>query len=127
MRHFTAKERRMHRGLGVGVLVLGFLMGTVSAAFSAEQDKPEKEKSYYGTVIAIDPNAKTLKLVTNDGVMVDLAAEDKAAKHFDKIPLNSLIDVIVELREGAPPLVKSWKMAQAQSPCRIFDGKMCTP
>ena len=127
MRHFTAKERRMHRGLGVGVLVLGFLMGTVSVTFSAEQDKPEKEKSYYGTVIAIDPNAKTLKLVTNDGVMVDLVAEDKAAKHLDKIPLNSLIDVIVELREGAPPLVKSWKMAQAQSPCRIFDGKMCTP
>ena len=112
--------------LGVGVLVLGFLVGTVSAAVSAE-DKPEKEKSYYGTVIAIDPNAKTLKLVTNDGVMVDLVAEDKAAKHLDKIPLNSLIDVIVEMREGAPPLVKSWKMAQAQSPCRLFDGKMCTP
>ena len=112
--------------LGVGVLVLGFLVGTVSAAVSAE-DKPEKEKSYYGTVIAIDPNAKTLKLVTNDGVMVDLVAEDKAAKHLDKIPLNSLIDVIVEMREGAPPLVKSWKMAQAQSPCRLLDGKMCTP
>ena len=117
----------MNRRLGVGVLVLGFLMGTVSAAFSAEQDKPEKEKSYYGTVIAIDPTAKTLKLITNDGHMVDLAAEDKAAKHLDKIPLNSLIDVIVDMREGAPPLVKSWKMAQAQSPCRIFDGKMCTP
>ncbi len=113
--------------LGVGVLVLGFLIGTLSAALSAEQAKPEKEKSYYGTVIAIDPNAKTLKLVTNDGVMVDLVAEDKAAKHLDKIPLNSLIDVIVEMREGAPPLVKSWKMAQAQSPCRLFDGKMCTP
>ena len=117
----------MHRRLGVGVLVLGFLMGTMSAQISAEQPKSEKEKSYYGTAIAIDPNAKTLKLVTNDGVMVDLAAEDKAAKHLDKIPLNSLIDVIVEMREGAPPLVKSWKMAQAQSPCRIFDGKMCTP
>ena len=113
--------------LRVGVLVLGFMMGTTSAALSAEQDKSEKEKSYYGTAIAIDPSAKTLKLVTNDGVMVDLAAEDKAAKHLDKIPLNSLIDVIVEMREGAPPLVKSWKMAQAQSPCRIFDGKMCTP
>ena len=117
----------MRRRLGVGVLVLGFLIGTLSAALSAEQPKAEKEKSYYGTVIAIDPNAKTLKLVTNDGVMVDLAAEDKAAKHLDKIPLNSLIDVIVEMRQGAPPLVKSWKMAQAQSPCRLFDGKMCTP
>src|SRR4029077_14587914 len=105
----------------------GFLLGTISVPVSAEQDKPEKEKSYYGTVIAIDSNAKTVKLVTNDGVMVDLAAEDKAAKHLDKIPLNSLIDVIVEMRGGAPPLVKSWKLAQAKSPCRIFDGKMCTP
>ena len=113
--------------LGIGVMVLGFLVGTASAAVSAEQDKPEKEKSYYGTVIAIDPSAKTMKLITNDGQMVDLAAEDKAAKHLDKIPLNSLIDVIVEMRQGAPPLVKSWKMAQAQSPCRLFDGKMCTP
>ena len=117
----------MQTRLGVGVLVLGFLMGTMSPAVSAEQPQSEKEKSYYGTVIAIDSNAKTVKLVTNDGVMVDLAAEDKAAKHLDKIPLNSLIDVIVEMREGAPPLVKSWKMAQAKSPCRIFDGKMCTP
>jgi hypothetical protein len=117
----------MHRRLGVGVLVLGFLMGTMSVPVSAEQPTSEKEKSYYGTVIAIDSNTKTVKLVTNDGVMVDLAAEDKAAKHLDKIPLNSLIDVIVEMREGAPPLVKSWKMAQAKSPCRIFDGKMCTP
>jgi hypothetical protein len=113
--------------LGAGVLMLGFLMaGDIFAALSAE-DKSEKEKSYYGTVIAIDQNAKTLKLITNDGKMVDLAAEDKAAKHLDKIPLNSLIDVIVEMREGAPPLIKSWKMAQAQSPCRLFDGKMCTP
>src|SRR5207245_3449612 len=110
--------------LGIGVMVVGFLVGTASAAVSAEQDKPEKEKSYYGTVIAIDPNAKTLKLVTNDGVMVDLAAEDKAAKHLDKIPLNSLIDVIVEMREGATPLVKCWKMARAQYPCRIIVGMM---
>src|SRR6266516_848484 len=117
----------MNKILTVSLVVLGLVVGTTSIAFTEEQDKSEKEKSYYGTVIAIDPNAKTLKLVTNDGVMVDLVAEDKAAKHLDKIPLNSLIDVIVEMREGAPPLVKSWKMAQAQSPCRLFDGKMCTP
>jgi hypothetical protein len=112
---------------GIFLIALSLLMGTTFSAFTAEQEKTDKEKAYYGTVIAIDPSTKTLKLITNDGVMVDLAAEDKAAKHLDKIPLNSLIDVKVEMREGAPALVKSWKMAQAQSPCRIFDGRMCTP
>ncbi len=109
------------------LIVLSLLLGTTFSAFTAEQEKTDNEKAYYGTVIAIDPNAKTLKLITNDGVMVDLVAEDKAAKHLDKIPLNSLIDVKVEIRDRAPALVKSWKMAQAQSPCRVFDGKMCTP
>ncbi|HEY3196472.1 MAG TPA: hypothetical protein VGJ57_00540 [Nitrospirales bacterium] len=116
----------MNRIVGILISVV-FLAGTASSAFAAEQEKIDNEKAYYGTVIAIDPNAKTLKLITNDGVMVDLVAEDKAAKHLDKIPLNSLIDVKVEMRDGAPALVKSWKMAQAQSPCRVFDGRMCTP
>ena len=117
----------MNRILEVLLIALGLVAGTTSSAFTAEQEKTDNEKAYYGTVIAIDPKAKTLKLITNDGVMVDLMTDDRAAKHLDKIPLNSLIDVKVEMREGAPGLVKSWKMAQAQSPCRIFDGKMCTP
>ena len=116
----------MNRIVGILISVL-LVAGTGSNAFAAEQEKMDNEKAYYGTVIAIDPNAKTLKLITNDGVMIDLVAEDKAAKHLDKIPLNSLIDVIVEMRDRAPALVKSWKMAQAQSPCRVFDGKMCAP
>jgi hypothetical protein len=102
-----------------------FCAGITLTAFPAEDTS--KEKAIYGTVIAIDPAAKTLKLIGNDGVMLDVAAEDKAAKHLDKIPLNSLIDLMVEMRDGAPPLVKSWKMAQAKSPCRVFDGKMCVP
>jgi hypothetical protein len=103
------------------------LFGSVPMAMAAGEEKSEKEKAYYGTVVAMDQNAKTLKLVTNDGVMVDVVAEGKAAKHLDKIPPNSLIDIKVEMRDGAPPLIKSWKMAQAQSPCRVFDGSMCAP
>src|SRR5712691_8091701 len=95
------------------------------AVVSGPEEKPEKEKAYYGTVVAMDMQNGVMKLITNDGVMLDLAAEGKAAKHLDKIPLNTLIDIKVEMREGALPLIQSWKMAQAQSPCRIFDGKMC--
>ena len=117
----------MNRIIEILLVSLALVAGTTSSVFAGEQEKVDNEKAYYGTVIAIDPNTKTLKLITNDGVMVDLVAEDKAAKHLDKIPLNSLIDLKVEMRGSAPALVKSWKMAQAQSPCRIFDGKMCTP
>jgi hypothetical protein len=116
----------MTRILVVSLPAMVFCAGITVTAFPAEPEK-SNEKAYYGTVIAIDAEAKTLKLIGTDGVMLDLAAEDKAAKHLDKIPLNSLIDLMVEVREGAPPLVKSWKMAQAKSPCRVFDGKMCNP
>jgi hypothetical protein len=108
------------------LFVLSFSFAPFAPASGAEE-KTEKEKAYYGTIVAMDMNNGVMKLITNDGVMVDLAAEGKAAKHLDKIPLNTLIDIKVEMREGALPLIQSWKMAQAQSPCRIFDGKMCTP
>ncbi len=110
-------------------VLVAFLLsvGLPVTAISAEPEKSDKEKSYYGTVLAVNKDTKILKLIGNDGSMVDLAAEDKAAKHLDKIPLNSLIDITVEMRDGALPVIKSWKMAQAQSSCRIFDGKMCTP
>ncbi len=116
----------MTRILAVSLVAIVFCAGITLTAFPAEDLKPN-EKAVYGTVIAIDPEAKTLKLIGTDGVMLDVVAEDKAAKHLDKIPLNSLIDLIVEMRAGAPPVVKSWKMAQAKSPCRVFDGKMCNP
>jgi hypothetical protein len=116
----------MIRILAVSLAAIVLCAGITLTAFSAE-DVKSNEKAVYGTVIAIDPEAKTLKLIGTDGVMLDVAAEDKAAKYLDKIPLNSLIDLIVEMRDGAPPVVKSWKMAQAKSPCRVFDGKMCNP
>ena len=117
----------MNRIAGVVLVALGLLLGTTSIAFTADKEKSDKEKAYYGTIVAIDQNTKMLKLVTNDGVMVDMVAEGKAAKHLDKIPPNTLIDVNVEMRDGAAPLIKSWKMAQAQSSCRVFDGSMCAP
>ncbi len=101
--------------VAVSVLVCG--MPFASAA----------EKSYLGTVIAVDMEKKVMQVITNDGAIIDVVAEDKAAKHLDKIPLNSMIDITVDVPEKGRPTVKSWKMTQAKSPCRIFDGKMCTP
>jgi len=86
-----------------------------------------EEKTYFGTVIEVDNKNKVLKVVTTEGAMIEVAADAKAATHMDKIPLNSLIDLTVEIRTGAKPTIKSWKMAQAQSPCRVFDGSRCIP
>jgi hypothetical protein len=85
------------------------------------------DKTYLGTVIEIDQKANVLKVITNDGAMLEVLADGKAAKHLDKIPLNTMIDITVEVREGAKPLVKSWMMPSGKSPCRVFDGKMCAP
>ncbi len=86
-----------------------------------------EERTYLGTVLEVNLEAKTLRIISNDGVLLDVKADGKAAEHVGQIPLNSLIDLTVEIKAGAKPVIKSWKMAQAQSPCRIFDGSRCIP
>jgi hypothetical protein len=108
------------RHVRIGVLVAVFLLFGGVSAWAAE-------KAYLGTVLSIDMNTKVLQLVTNDGAMINVTAEDKAAKHLDKIPLNSLIDLVVEEQADGKLTVKSWKMPQGKSPCRLFNGSMCAP
>ena len=86
-----------------------------------------EERAYFGTVIEVDTKSRVLKVISTDGAMLEVLADGKAAEHLDKIPLNSLIDLMVEVKSGSKPRIKSWKMAQAQSPCRIFDGSRCIP
>jgi len=86
-----------------------------------------EERAYFGTVIEVDAKSRVLKVISTDGAMLEVLADGKAAEHLDKIPLNSLIDLTVEIKTGTKPVIKSWKMAQAQSPCRIFDGSRCIP
>jgi hypothetical protein len=100
--------------------VLGLLLQWVGTGLA-------EEKGYFGTVIGLDAKNKILRVVTTDGVMLEVTADGKAAEHLNKIPLNSLIDLTVEVKAGAKPTIKRWKMAQAQSPCRVFDGSNCAP
>ena len=86
-----------------------------------------EERAYLGTVMEVDAKNKNLKVVTTDGALIEVKADGKAAEHLGQIPLNSLIDLTVEIKAGTKPVIKSWKMAQAQSPCRIFDGSRCIP
>ena len=105
------------------------LIGTLVAVCALLSGVPSSgaEKSYYGTVIHVELRNNVVKVITNDGAMIEVVADGMAAKNLDKIPLNSLIDITVEVQPDGKLVIKTWKMAQAQSPCRIFDGKMCTP
>ena len=105
------------------------LVGTVVAVCALLFGMPSSgaEKSYYGTVIHVETRSNVMKVITNDGAMIEVVADGMAAKHLDKIPLNTLIDITVEVQPDGKLVIKTWKMAQALSPCRIFDGKTCTP
>ena len=112
----------MARAMKTAVLIalLGLLTQWVGTGFA-------EERAYLGTVIEVDAKSRVLKVISTDGAMLEVLADGKAAEHLDKIPLNSLIDLTVEIKTGTKPVIKSWKMAQAQSPCRIFDGSRCIP
>ena len=110
----------MRRILVALSVALSVLLGTIPDAAAAE-------KSYFGTVISVDVHANAMKVITHDGAMVEVVADGQAAKHLDKVPLNTLIDITVDVLPDGKRVVKSWKVAQAQSPCRVFDGTMCAP
>ena len=110
----------MDRFLGALLIAVGVLM------LWAPLGQAE-ERTYLGTVLEVNLEAKTFKIISHDGALIDVKADGKAAEHLGQIPLNSLIDVTVEMKGAKKPTIKSWKMAQAQSPCRIFDGSRCIP
>ena len=52
--------------------------------------------------------------------------ENPTAKpHLEKLPVSGMIDIVVEMRDGNTPLLKTWKVAGGESSCRQFDGKTC--
>ncbi len=88
--------------------------GTTSAA----------EKSYYSPIINVDVDNSRILISTLGSVFwVDVPEEAKA--HIEKLPQSGLVDIVVETREGQPPLLKTWKVKSGESTCLHFDGKAC--
>jgi hypothetical protein len=50
---------------------------------------------------------------------------EEAKAHIEKLPQSGLVDIVVETREGQPPLLKTWKVKSGESTCLHFDGKTC--
>lgn len=82
------------------------------------------EKSYYSPIIHVDiENSRILISTLGSVFWVEVPAE--ARPHLEKLPLSGLADIVVETREGQPPLLKSWKIKSGESTCLNFDGKTC--
>lgn len=84
-------------------------------------------KSYYSPIVRLEAD-KGYFLVTTDSGIQWIQVEEAAKPHLKTLEVGDMIDVIVELRSGdVPPLLKSWKLARSSSPCKVFDGKSCSP
>lgn len=83
-----------------------------------------EEKSYYSPIIMIDMDKGWL-IISEPGSVFAVEAGAEAKPHLEKLPVSGMIDVVVETREGKPPLIKSWKVTAGDSSCKNFDGKTC--
>jgi hypothetical protein len=82
------------------------------------------EKSYYSPIINIDAENSRI-LISTLGAVFWVEAPEAARPHLEKLPLSGLVDIVVDTREGQPPLIKSWKVKSGESTCLYFDGKTC--
>lgn len=96
---------------------LFFLFGAPASTLAAE-------KSIFSPIIDIDLERGFL-FVSSDAGIVVVEASEEAKPHLKKLPIAGMIDIVVELRQGKPPLLKTWKVAGGESECKIFDGKTC--
>jgi hypothetical protein len=83
-----------------------------------------EDKSFYSPVIHVDKE-KGFIVVSDSGKVFPVEASEAAKPHLDKLPVSGMIDVVVEMREGNAPLLKTWKVMGGESTCKMFDGKSC--
>ena len=82
------------------------------------------EKSYYSPIINVDTENSRI-LISTLGAVFWVEVPEEGRPHIEKLPQSGLVDIVVETREGQPPLLKSWKIKSGESTCLYFDGKTC--
>ena len=98
-----------------GIVALLFLWAVPALA---------EDKSFYSPIIHVDKE-KGFIVVSNSGKVFPVEVPDTAKPHLDKLPVSGMIDIVVEMRDGNTPLLKTWKVAGGDSSCKQFDGKSC--
>lgn len=107
------------RSIHCCVLLCAVFACLLSAGPAAAEDK-----SIYSPIIFVDKE-KGFIVVSSSGAVFGVEVSEAAKPHLDKLPASGMIDVVVELRPGNAPLLKTWKLAAGESSCKIFDGKTC--
>ena len=93
------------------------LAGWVDLAFA-------KEKSILSPIIHVNKQKGFIVVSTDSGV-IGVEVSKEAKPHLGKLPISGMIDLVVEIRKGKPPFLKSWKVVAGESACKHFDGKRC--
>ena len=106
-----------------------FLLLLLSVAFigppSTLAQQPGQIKSYYSPIIRIEPQ-KGFLLITADSGILWVQVEENAKAHLNQLGVGDMIDLTVQYRpDNLPPILKAWKLARSESPCKIFDGTNC--
>lgn len=83
-----------------------------------------EDKSIYSPIIFVDKE-KGYIVVSSSGAVFGVEVPEAAKPHLDKLPVSGMLDIVVELRPGNAPLLKTWKLAAGESSCKVFDGKAC--
>jgi hypothetical protein len=113
-----------------GLFVLTLLFQTTAPVFA---EASTSLKSYYSPIVRLEPD-KGFFLITTDSGIQWIKVAEPGKTHLKTLAVGDMIDIVVELRENAepqendqklPPLLKSWKLARSDSPCKVFDGKSC--
>jgi hypothetical protein len=97
---------------------------TIAVCAALTPPAAAEDKSIFSPLIHVDKEQGYI-IVSADGKVFPVQASDAAKPHLDKLPVSGMIDIVVELRQGGPPLLKTWKVAGGESACKVFDGKSC--
>lgn len=83
-----------------------------------------EEKGIYSPIIHVD-KAKGVIWVSSDAKIIGVELPDAAKPYLDQLPVSGMIDIVVEIRPGNAPLLKTWKVMSGESSCKHFDGTAC--
>ena len=104
------------------LLILAFML--FLSGVTTPEEASAVEKSYYSPIINVDAENSRI-LISTLGSVFWVEVPETARPHLEKLPLSGLADIVVDTREGHPPLLKSWKIKSGESTCLHFDGKIC--
>jgi hypothetical protein len=83
-----------------------------------------EDKAFYSPVIHVDKENNRI-LISTMGSVFWVEVPDAAKPHLNTLPVSGLADFVVEMRPGQAPLLKTWKFASGDTPCKYFDGQTC--